>query len=362
MEFSRSMQAHDGDRYQIQGKSPSYDYTNWSPSDYGKNQPWSWDAERRSGFPRRDTSACYMESSRTEQAHEVKYKEIQGKSPWFELTNRESSHTGGHQPHQARAQPPAHRYLTPKRAGYKAAAKRTHPSDPSNEQFSRMTKETTKHKLTQPTVAKGVEIVYTKNIFEAETWLRTHITDCSASAVGFDIEWKPQFVSKKRGGTENKTAVLQLGVDTSCLVLHIHHMSKLPNLLVSILEDATVLKIGSGIKQDMSKLRRDRGLVCHGIVDTQDVAKSLDPSSTQKVGLKALAERFLGITLAKSKRVSTSNWENFPLTLRQIEYAALDAWLGLKVFNAIEQSKGSQVLTSLMKQKVHHAHEQKKTT
>ena len=37
MEFSRSMQAHDGDRYQIQGKSPSYDYTNWSPSDYGKN-------------------------------------------------------------------------------------------------------------------------------------------------------------------------------------------------------------------------------------------------------------------------------------------------------------------------------------
>ena len=190
-------------------------------------------------------------------------------------------------------------------------------------------------------MAEGVEIVYTKNIFEAETWLRTHITDCSASAVGFDIEWKPQFVSKKRGGTENKTAVLQLGVDTSCLVLHIHHMSKLPNLLVSILEDATVLKIGSGIKQDMSKLRRDRGLVCHGVVDTQDVAKSLDPSSTQKVGLKALAERFLGITLAKSKQVSTSNWENFPLTLRQIEYAALDAWLGLKVFNAIEQSKGS---------------------
>ena len=111
---------------------------------------------------------------------------------WSWDTESQSSHTGGHQPHQARAQPPAHRYLTPKRAGYKAAAKRTHPSDPSNEQFSRMTKETTKHKLTQPTMAEGVEIVYTKNIFEAETWLRTHITDCSASAVGFDIEWKQE--------------------------------------------------------------------------------------------------------------------------------------------------------------------------
>ena len=166
---------------------------------------------------------------------------------------------------------------------------------------------------------------------------KKNITDCSASAVGFDIEWKPQSVPKKRGGTENKTAVLQLGVDTSCLVLHLHHMSKLPDLLVSVLTDATVLKVGSGIKQDMSKLRRDRGLVCHGIVDTQDVAKSLDPSSTQKVGLKALAECFLGITLTKSKRVARSNWENFPLTLEQIEYAALDAWTGLKVFKVMEQ-------------------------
>ena len=212
--------------------------------------------------------------------------------------------------------------------------KKIHLRDPSTKQFSRV--ETTKHELTQPAEAAGVEVVYTKNVHEAETWLRTHITDCSASAVGFDMEWKPQFVSKKRGGIENKTAVLQLGVDTSCLVLHLHHMNKLPNLLVSILRDATVLKVGSAIKQDVSKLRRDRGLVCYGIVDTQDVAKS-HSSSTQKVGLKALAERFLGITLAKSKRVTRSNWENFPLTLEQIEYAALDAWIGLKVFKAMEQ-------------------------
>ena len=212
--------------------------------------------------------------------------------------------------------------------------KKTHLRDPSTKQFSHV--ETTKHELTQPAEAEGVEVVYTKNVHEAETWLRTHITDCSASAVGFDMEWKPQFVSKKRGGIENKTAVLQLGVDTSCLVLHLHHMNKLPNLLVSILKDATVLKVGSAIKQDVSKLRRDRGLVCYGIVDTQDVAKS-HSSSTQKVGLKALAERFLGITLAKSKRVTRSNWENFPLTLEQIEYAALDAWIGLKVYKAMEQ-------------------------
>ena len=218
--------------------------------------------------------------------------------------------------------------------GMTTQTRHRHLRDPLNNQFPRVTEETTKHELTQP--AKAVEVVYTKNVHEADTWLKKNITDCSASAVGFDIEWKPQSVPKKRGGTENKTAVLQLGVDTSCLVLHLHHMSKLPDLLVSVLTDATVLKVGGGIKQDMSKLGRDLDLVCHGIIDTQDVAKS-HSSSTQKVGLKALAERFLGITLAKSKRVARSNWENFPLTLEQIEYAALDAWTGLKVFKAMEQ-------------------------
>lgn len=167
-----------------------------------------------------------------------------------------------------------------------------------------MTEHTIKEKLKNPPKALGVELVYTNNVHEAETWLRTHITDCSATAVGFDMEWKPQTVRKECGGTENKTAVLQLAVDTSCLVLHIYHMEKLPDLLVSILKDATVEKIGSAIKDDMSRLERERGLVCCGFVDTQVMAKSLDPSSSE-VGLKALAKRYLGIEVPKNKSKAT---------------------------------------------------------
>ncbi|KAL9967992.1 hypothetical protein ACROYT_G026316 [Oculina patagonica] len=199
--------------------------------------------------------------------------------------------------------------------------------------------ETIRHELTEPAAAAGVKIVYTKDALEAERWLRKHIVDCSARAVGFDIEWKPQFVSKKKGGTESKTAVLQLGVEASCLVLHIYHMSELPRSLVAILTDEKVLKIGSGIKQDASKLTRDRGVVCTGFIDTQEMAKSLPLSATGKIGLKALAERFLGIELRKPKRIAMSNWENFPLKLRQIEYAALDAWIGLKIYQEMEVQK-----------------------
>ena len=196
--------------------------------------------------------------------------------------------------------------------------------------------DTIRHELTHPPEAEGVEVVYTKDVIEAERWLRTHIVDCSARAVGFDTEQKPQFVSKKLGGTENKVAVLQLGVEKSCLVLQIYYIGELPKSLKSIMADENILKIGSDIDKDASKLTRERGLVCKGLVDTQDMARSL---GLQKVGLKALAEHFLGIEL--DKVVALTNWEHFPLQLRQIEYAALDAWVGLKVYQEMKRQKKS---------------------
>ena len=193
---------------------------------------------------------------------------------------------------------------------------------------------------TLPYPAEGVEVVYTVDPVEAEAWLRNNVIDCSAETVGFDIEWKPQFVSKKKGGVENKTAVLQLGVESSCLVLHLCNMKSPPKLLRSILNDKKILKVGSGILQDVVKLRRDTGLMCLGMVDTQKMAKTMGTNAPQRLGLKALAEHFLGINLEKPKSVSKSNWERYPLTVGQIHYAALDAWIGFKIYQHIKSAIG----------------------
>lgn len=205
---------------------------------------------------------------------------------------------------------------------------------------SDMTPITRKHELSYPHEARGVEVVYTTEASEAERWLRDHIIDCSTEVVGFDMEWKPQYVSKKHGGIQNETAVLQLGVETSCLVLHIYHMSTLPKALVSILGDENIIKVGSGINQDGLKLKKDRGLALKGLADNQLMVKQLDPAS-KKIGMKALAKRFLGVELDKS--VAKSNWEKFPLKLCQIEYAAKDAWVGLKIFQEMKRQMRSQV-------------------
>ena len=202
-----------------------------------------------------------------------------------------------------------------------------------------MIKTTKRQELSSPLIARRVQITYTTDVSEAERWLRVHILDCSASAVGFDIEWKPQFVSKKDGGMENKTAVVQLAVESSCLVLHICHMTTLPRSLAMLLSDENLVKIGSGIEQDGLKLQRDRSLVMKTVVDIQRMAKELCPG-LQRTGLKALAKHFLGIELDKTEAVS--NWEEVPLEASQIEYAALDAWLPLKLFQELKRQQRLQ--------------------
>lgn len=193
---------------------------------------------------------------------------------------------------------------------------------------------TKRQERSSPLNARSIQITYTTDVSEAERWLRVHILDCSVAAVGFDIEWKPQFVSKKDGGTENETAVLQLAVEASCLVLHIYRMPTLPRSLALLLSDENIVKVGSGIVQDGLKLERDTGLVMRNSVGIQRMAKELCPG-LQKTGIKALARHLLGIEIDKTEAMS--DWEQVPLDSSQIKYAALDAWFGLKIFRELKK-------------------------
>ncbi|EDO33959.1 predicted protein [Nematostella vectensis] len=58
---------------------------------------------------------------------------------------------------------------------------------------------------------------------------------------------------------------------------------------------------------------------------------------TDGTGLKKLAKTILGIELDKPKNISLSNWELFPLTYKQVSYAALDAWVSFKLFVELKQ-------------------------
>ena len=185
----------------------------------------------------------------------------------------------------------------------------------------------------RPEQARRVHITYTNDPIEAEAWLRNNVIDLGSTALGFDIECKPQFVKKKLGGKENKTAVLQLSTEVSVLVLHIKHVQTLPRHLAEILANHSILKVGCGIRHDVIKLLKDTRLQCKGAIDLVDVASKSGYTKQHGLGLKNLAKNLLGIEMAKPKQIQLSNWEILPLRESQIHYAALDAWVGIKLYS-----------------------------
>ena len=58
-------------------------------------------------------------------------------------------------------------------------------------------------------------------------------------------------------------------------------------------------------------------------------------SKNLKSGLAASVKRYMKYNLDKVKRVTCSNWEKYPLSDIQIQYAALDAWVSECVFHGI---------------------------
>ena len=57
------------------------------------------------------------------------------------------------------------------------------------------------------------------------------------------------------------------------------------------------------------------------------------------MGLAALAERVLGVTMEKNRRIRCGNWEADKLEIKQIEYAMNDAMVGSHIFLRLVKSK-----------------------
>ncbi|XP_045615854.2 exonuclease 3'-5' domain-containing protein 2 [Procambarus clarkii] len=159
-------------------------------------------------------------------------------------------------------------------------------------------------------------------------------------AVGFDCEW----VQAK--GHRRPVALLQLAACSGlCILLRLSHMKpNFPNTLKSFLEDKTILKVGVGSLEDSNFLAADYNLKVQGCVDLRYLVlqcRKSQLSSTEVtpeaeklaagMGLNALSQAYLGLTLDKDWRIRASNWEAETLSKRQESYAADDALVGIHI-------------------------------
>jgi ribonuclease D len=145
--------------------------------------------------------------------------------------------------------------------------------------------------------------------------------------LGFDTETRPNF----KKGRKNKVALLQLSTgELSCLFRI--HMIGLPDELVELLADPSIVKAGVAIHDDLRFLTGIRKFTPGGFVDLQSFVRDFGIKCS---GLKKLCGIVLGFRI--SKRQQVTDWEAGELSEAQQLYAATDAWVCHEIYRKLSE-------------------------
>ena len=145
--------------------------------------------------------------------------------------------------------------------------------------------------------------------------------------IGFDTETRPSF----RKGIVNKTALLQLASPERAFLFRLNILG-LPDFLCRFLADRNIIKVGLSVKDDFSSLRRHCSLAPESFIELQEYVAEI---GIEERGLQRLYALLFGKRISKSQQLS--NWEADTLSDGQCQYAAIDAWACVEIYNYIKE-------------------------
>jgi len=150
-----------------------------------------------------------------------------------------------------------------------------------------------------------------------------------ADVVGFDTESKPTFA---KGEESTGPHLVQLATDSMAYLFQVGARPDPASVEVlrAVLESPAILKVGFGLGDDLRRLRAKLGIETQNVVDLSTTLRRRGERNT--LGAKTAVARFFGQRLAKSKRITTTNWALPRLSEQQIRYAADDAHVALKIY------------------------------
>ncbi len=143
--------------------------------------------------------------------------------------------------------------------------------------------------------------------------------------LGFDTETKPNF----KKGNLNKVSLIQLSTSKDAYLFRLNKIG-LPGILVDILTNEAINKIGIAIRDDIRLLKQLYHFNEMGFIELQDFVKQF---GIENSGLSKIAGIVLNFRISKSQQLS--NWENEILTEAQQIYAATDAWAALEIYKVL---------------------------
>lgn len=187
-------------------------------------------------------------------------------------------------------------------------------------------------KIDKSYLADKPRVVFDGIIDEIDTEERARMaieTLSKESVVGFDTETRPSFTK----GVSHKIALLQLSTAGHGFLFRLNKIG-IPDCVAGFLCNPAVKKVGISIKDDFHSLSSRRELNPAGFVELQELCgeMGIEEKGLQKLYCLLFNERI-------SKNQQLSNWEIDTLTESQRQYAAIDAWACLRIYNYVLELK-----------------------
>lgn len=157
----------------------------------------------------------------------------------------------------------------------------------------------------------------------------TAIDDLSKhTKIGFDTETRPAF----KKGQYNKVALIQLSTMDTCYLFRLNKIGY-PDEIDKIICNDNIIKIGLSLRDDFAAMNRRSEMTPVNFVDLQPFVDNygIDDNSLQRIYAIIFGKKI-------TKRQRVSNWEADKLSEAQKNYAALDAWACLKIYNYLTKN------------------------
>lgn len=144
----------------------------------------------------------------------------------------------------------------------------------------------------------------------------------SSDILGVDTETKPAF----HRGEQYKVSLLQVSNRDTCFLFRLN-LTDITPAIKRLLEDTTVKKIGLSWHDDIRGLENRQAFEPGLFLDLQDMvgALGIKDLSLQKIYANLFHKKI-------SKRQRLSNWEAPVLSDKQKQYAAIDAWSCIQLY------------------------------
>ena len=187
-------------------------------------------------------------------------------------------------------------------------------------------------------ICKSIPVIYTNSPRTISKWLTENIST-DGCTLGFDVESNPSTPWTIHPRFEGPCTV-QLATTDACLVVHLFRTSGRPSIasapiLQAVLSDETIIKAGVGIDKDLIELCHAwGGLEAKSRLNLGGIGAGRTGKET--TGLKRLCKAILHVDLLKSRKLAAGNWNQLPLSDKQIAYCARDAWAGAAIVDELK--------------------------